>query len=62
MMKLKKIANFIHNIHSPKQKKDTAIKRIEPRLKQAEIKSMQAKKRQQQNELRELEKKMVKHH
>jgi len=57
MMKLKKTANFVQNTHSKEQKKQEPKKLAEPRLGQAEIKNMQAKKRQQQNELRELEKK-----
>lgn len=58
-MKLKKTADFVQNTHSPEQKKQESKKLAEPRLKQAEIKDMQAKKRQQQNDLRELEKKTV---
>jgi len=59
MMKLKKTADIVQNIHNPEQKKEELKKPVEPRLKQAEIKSMQAKKRQQQNDLRDLEKKTV---
>ena len=59
MMNLKKTVDFVQKTHNPEQKKDEPKTLIEPRLKQAEIKNMQAKKRQQQNELRELEKKTV---
>ncbi len=56
-MKLKEIADFVQNTYNTKQKKQEPKKRVEPRLKQAEIENMQVKKRQQQNDLRELEKK-----
>ena len=59
MIKLKKTANFVKNTHNSEQKKQEPKKLAEPRLKQAKIKDMQAKKRQQQNDLRALEKKTV---
>ena len=57
MMKHKKTTDFVQNRHSTEQKKDEPKKLVEPRMKQAEIKNMQAQKRQQQNDLRNLEKK-----
>ena len=60
MMKLKKTADFAQNTHDTEQKKDEPKKLFEPRLQQAEIKNMQAKKRQQQSDLQDLKKNGIK--